>query len=57
MNSHLIAIEVGIIGLAHQRMQLYRLALYEKRLKRLDAKPVQSWGAIKEHRMLLYNLV
>jgi len=57
MNCHLIAVEVGVIGLAYQRMQLNRFTLYEKGLKGLYTKPMQSWSTIEEHWMLLYNLV
>jgi len=57
MNRHLIAVEVGVIGFAYQRMQLNCFAFYEKRLKGLYTKPVQSWGTVEEHWMLLYNLV
>src|SRR6266508_112213 len=36
MHGHLVAVEVGVEGRAHQRMQLDRLALDQHRLERLD---------------------
>ena len=37
VNSHLIAIEVGIVSRTNQRVELNRLAFDQHRLKRLDA--------------------
>src|SRR5262245_21176367 len=57
MNRHLVAIEVGIVGRAHQRMELNRLALDDDRFKSLNAKPVQRGRAIQKYWMLANDLI
>ena len=52
MHRHLIAVEVGVERLAHQRVQLDGLALDQHRLEGLDAQAVQGWCAVQQHRML-----
>ena len=53
MHRHLVTVEVRVERLAHQRMDLDRLALDEHRHECLDAEAVQRWCAVQEHRMLL----
>ncbi len=53
MGCHLVAVEVGIVRRTYQRMQLYRTALHEHRLKCLDAQSVKSRRTVKHYRMLL----
>ncbi len=49
---HLVAVEVGVEGHADQRVQLDRLAFDQRRLKGLNAEPVQGRCAVQHHRML-----
>ena len=49
MNSHLIPIEVGIEGRAHQRMDLDGLSLDENGLKGLNSQTVQGGSTIEQH--------
>src|ERR1700689_4341031 len=56
MDRHLIAVEVGVVRDAYQRMKLNRLAFDQHRLERLDAESMQGGRAIEEHRMLADNL-
>ncbi len=56
MDGHLVAVEVGVEALAHQRVQLDRVSLDQHRLERLDAHAVQRRGAIEHHRMVLDHL-
>ena len=56
MRGHLVAIKVRVVGGAHERVHLDRLALDQRRLKRLDAQPVQRGRAVEQHRMLLDHL-
>ena len=56
MHRHLIAVEVGVEGGAHQRMQLNRLALDKHRLEGLNAEAVQGGGPVQHHRMLADDL-
>ena len=52
VHGHLVAVEVGVEGGAHQRVQLDGLALDEHRLEGLDAQAVQGGSAVQQHRML-----
>ena len=52
MHCHLVAVEISVIGAADKRMQLNSLAFDQHRLKRLNTKTVQSWGAVQHHWML-----
>ncbi len=56
VHRHLVAVEVGVEGRAHQRMQLDRLAFDQHRLEGLNAEAVQSRRAIEQHRMLADHL-
>ena len=57
VHRHLIAVEVGVVRDADQRMQLNRLAFDQHRLERLDAEPMQRRRAVEQHRMLADDLV
>ena len=57
MDRHLVAVEVGVVGGADERVELDRLALDEDRLERLDAEAVQRRRAVQEHRVLADDLV
>ena len=52
VHGHLVAVEVGVEGGAHERMQLDGLALDEHRLEGLDAQAVQGRCAVQQHGML-----
>ena len=52
VDSHLVAVEVGVEGVAHQRVHLDRLALDQHRLERLDAQAMERGCAVEQHRML-----
>ena len=52
MDSHLVAVEVGVERVADERMHLDRLALDEHRLERLDAQAMQRRCAVEQHRVL-----
>src|SRR5260370_29459407 len=56
MHGHLIAVKVGVEGLAHQRMELYRASLDEHGLECLDAEAVQSRSTIQQDGMIANNL-
>src|SRR4051812_958982 len=53
MHGHLVAVEVGVERLAHQRVHLDRLALDEHRLERLQAEAVERGSAVQQHGVLL----
>ena len=57
MDRHLIAVEVGVIGDAYQRMELNRLALDQHRLEGLNSQPMQGGRAVQQHRMFADNLI
>ena len=52
MNGHLVAVEIGVEGRAHQRVQLNGLALDQDRLERLDAEAMQRRCSVQQHRVL-----
>ena len=52
VHGHLVAVEVGVEGLTHERVQLDGLALDELRLERLDTQAVQGRSAVEHHRVL-----
>ena len=56
MHGHLVAVEVGVVRRADQRMQMDRLALDEHRLERLNAQTMQRRCAVEQHRMLFDDL-
>ncbi len=57
VNGHLVAVEVGVVRGADQRMQLDRLPFDQQRLEGLDAESVQRRGAVEQHRMLANHFV
>ena len=57
VDGHLVAVEVGVEGVADQRMQLDRLALDQHRLEGLNAQAVQRRRAVEQHRMLVDHLL
>ena len=56
MDGHLVAVEVGIVRRADQRMQRNGAALGQDWFKRLDAQAMQRRGAVQENRMFLDDL-
>ena len=57
MNRHLIAIEVGIEGGAHERVQTDCLALDQHRIEGLNPQPVQRRRTVQEDRVFTDHLV
>ncbi len=57
VDGHLVAVEVGVEALAHERMQLDRVALHEHRLEGLDAHPVERRSAVEHDGMVLDDLL
>ncbi len=57
VHGHLVAVEVGVEGVADQRVDLDRLALDQQRLERLDAETVQRRCAVEQHRVLVDDLL
>ena len=57
VHRHLVAVEVGVEGRAHQGMQLNGLALDEDGLKGLDAQAVQGGGAVEQHGVFPHHFV
>ena len=53
VDGHLVAVEVGVEGGAHQRVDLDGLALDQHRLEGLDAQTVKGGGPVQQHRVLL----
>ena len=53
MARHLVAVEVGVVARAYQRMQLDGTAFPEDRFEGLDAEAVQRRCAVQEDRMFL----
>ena len=56
VHRHLVAVEVGVEALAHQRVELDRVAFDQHRLEPLDAHAVQGGGTIQQHGMVLDHL-
>ena len=52
VHRHLVAVEVGVECMAHQRVQLDCLAFDQDRFERLDAEPMQGGRAVEQHRVL-----
>src|SRR5690606_22319732 len=57
VHRHLVTIEVGVEGSAHERVQLNRLTLNELRLERLDAQTVKRGCPVEQHRTLADDLL
>ena len=56
VHGHLVSVEVGVVRLAHERMDLDRLALDEHRAERLDAEAVERRSAVEEDERVLGDL-
>ena len=57
MDSHLIAVKIGVECSTHQRMQLDSLSFNQRRFKSLNTQTMQSRGAVEHHRMLTNDLI
>ena len=57
VDGHLVAVEVGVEGRAHQRVDLDGLALDQHRLEGLDAEAVQRRRPVQQHRVLLDDVL
>ena len=57
MNSHLIAVEIGVVSRANERMNANRFALDQHRLESLNGKTVQCWCAVEKDRMAFGDFV
>ena len=57
VDGHLVAVEVGVEGGAHQRVDLDGLALDQDRLEGLDAQAVQRRRPVQQDRVLLDDLL
>ena len=53
MDRHLVAVEVGVEGVADERVELNGLAVDEDGLEGLDAQPVQCRRAVEHYGMVL----
>src|SRR4029450_885697 len=51
VHRHLVAIEVGVVRGANERVNANGFALDQLRFKRLNREAVQSWSTIQEYRM------
>ncbi len=56
MDSHLVAVEVGVESGTYQRMQADGLAFHQDRFEGLNTQTVQCRGAVQHHGMLLDHL-
>src|ERR1700676_2218830 len=56
MHRHLVAVEVGIVRRADERMEMDRLPLDEDRLEGLNAQTMQRRRAVEQHWMLANHL-
>ena len=57
MHRHLVAVEVGVEGVADERVDLDGLALHQHRLEGLEAEAVERGRAVEQHRVLLDDLL
>jgi hypothetical protein len=57
VNSHLVAVEVGVERGTDERVKLDRLAFDQGRLERLNAQTVKRRRAVQQNRMLADHLV
>ena len=53
MDSHLVAVEVGVVSGTYQRVQLNSAALGQNRLERLNAQSVQRRRTVQQYGVLL----
>ncbi len=52
MHRHLVAVKIGVVSGANQRMDFNGPAFRQHRLKRLNAEAVKRRGAVQQNRML-----
>ena len=57
MDSHLVTVEVGVIGSTYQGMQLNSTAFRKDGLKCLNTQSMQSRGTVQKYGMLLNNIL
>ena len=57
VDGHLVAVEVGVVGGADERMDADGLALDEHGLEGLDGEAVQGGRAVEQHRVALGDLL
>ena len=57
MDSHLVAVEVGVISGTYQRMQLNSAAFGKDGLEGLNAQSVQGRCTVQQYRMLFNNIL
>ena len=55
MDSHLVAVEVGVVRSTYQRMQTKRSSFHEDRLKGLNAETVKRGSTVQKDRVLFDN--
>ena len=56
VHRHLVAVEIGVEGRAHQRVNLDGLAFHQHRLEGLDAQAVQGGSAVQQNGVVLDDL-
>src|SRR5690242_11625281 len=57
MDGHLVAVEIGVVRRADQRMEVDRLPLDEDGLERLNPEAMQRRRAIQQYRVFADHLV
>ena len=57
VHGHLVAVEVRVERVTHERMHLNRLALDQHRLEGLQAEAVERRRSVEQHRVLLDDLL
>ena len=57
VNGHLVAVEVGVVRRADQRVQMDGFAFHQHGLERLDAETVQRRCAVEQHGVLANHFV
>jgi uncharacterized coiled-coil protein SlyX len=57
VDGHLVAVEVGVVRRADQRMEVDGLPFHEDRLEGLNAQAVERRRAIEQHRVLANHFV
>ena len=55
VHGHLVAVEVGVVGRTHERMQTDGLAFHEQGFKGLNAQTVQGRRAVQEHGIFAHH--
>ena len=50
---HLVAVKVGVEGVAHALVEAQRAARHDARAQRHDAHPVQAWLPVEEHHVAI----